>query len=152
MLKTILSIAGRPGLYKLVNRGHNMLIVQSLTDGKRTPAYARDKVIGLGDIAIYTETEDVPLWKVLQSVKEKANGEAVDLKAMGNTGIKEFFEAVLPEYDRDRVYASDMKKVLQWYNLLLQAGITDYRDEEAETPEEGQPAEGEAKDSDATAE
>lgn len=132
MLKNILSVAGRPGLYKLVNRGHNMLIIESLADGKRMPAYARDKVIGLADISIYTETEDVPLSTVLESVKEKAGGAPLDLKAMGNSGIQEFFESVLPEYDRDRVYTGDMKKVLQWYNLLLKAGITEYADKEEE--------------------
>ena len=126
MLRTILAIAGRPGLYKLVNRGHNMLIVESLIDGKRTPAYSRDKVSGLSDISIYTDTEEVPLDTVLNTIKEQHNAEVLDLKALGNQGIKEVFEKALPEYDRDRVYAGDMKKVLQWYNTLIKAGITDF--------------------------
>lgn len=146
MLKKILSIAGRPGLYKLVNRGNNMLIVESLLDGKRSPAYARDKVIGLGDIAIYTDTEDIPLSKVLESVKEKANGQPIDFKALGNAGIKQLFESALPDYDRDRVYAGDMKKVLQWYNLLLKVGITEYADIEEDDKEEEGEANAENKD------
>ena len=84
MLKNILSISGRPGLFRLSNRGKNMLIVESIADGKRTPAYARDKVISLGDISIYTDEGDVPLGEVLESVKVKSNGEQVDIKSIGN--------------------------------------------------------------------
>ena len=119
MLKQILSIAGRPGLYKLVNQGKNMLIVESLMTGKRTPAYARDKVISLGDISIYTVDEDVPLANVLQSIKDKNEGKKVDMGSIGD--IREYFATVLPEFDDERVHTSDIKKVFAWYNQLDKA-------------------------------
>lgn len=134
MIKTILSIAGKPGLFKLVSRGHNMLIVESLTTGKRTPAYAHDKVISLGDIAIYTNGDDKPLGEVFELVKEKTGGQPVDVKAFGgDKEMREYFATILPDFDQDRVYNTDIKKLFQWYNQLLAAGITDFVEEEAET-------------------
>lgn len=133
MLKTILSIAGRPGLYKLVNRGKGMLIVEEISTGKRTPAYARDKVISLGDISIYTDEGDTPLSLVLETVKEKNEGKPVDIKGLGKDAeIREYFAEILPEYDRERVYTTDIKKLLSWYNLLIAAGITDFKPAEKE--------------------
>lgn len=133
MLKNILSISGRPGLFRLSNRGKNMLIVESIADGKRSPAYARDKVISLGDISIYTDEGDVPLGDVLESVKAKSNGEAVDIKALGNdAAVREYFAEILPEFDRERVYTSDIRKLLTWYNQLLAAGITEFKNKEEE--------------------
>ena len=130
MLKTILSISGRPGLYKLVNRGKGMLIVEEISTGKRTPAYARDKVISLGDISIYTEEGDTPLGLVLDTVKEKNEGKAVDIKAIGNDAdLREYFAEILPEYDRERVYTTDIKK------LLVAAGITDFKPAEEASEE-----------------
>ena len=137
MIRTILAIAGRPGLFKLVNRGKNMLIVESLKDGKRMPAYARDKVISLGDISIYTVAEDVPLADVLESVKVKAEGQPVDVKAIGDdTAIRAYFKEVLPDFDEERVYTSDIKKLLSWYNQLIAAGITEFADKQEEAAEE----------------
>ena len=136
MLKTILSISGRPGLYKLVNRGKGMLIVEEIYTGKRTPAYARDKVISLGDISIYTEEGDTPLGLVLDTVKEKNEGNAVDIKAIGNDAdLREYFAEILPEYDRERVYTTDIKKLLSWYNILVTAGITDFKPAEEASEE-----------------
>ena len=136
MIKNILSISGRPGLFRLVNRGNNMLIVEQLATGKRMPAYARDKVISLGDISMYTVEDDVPLWQVLESLKAKTEGKPVDVKALGGEkGIREFFGEVLPDYDRDRVYTSDIKKLFSWYNQLLEVGITDFTEAEAEAEE-----------------
>ncbi len=136
MLKTILSISGRPGLYKLVNRGKGMLIVEEISTGKRTPAYARDKVISLGDISIYTEEGDTPLGLVLDTVKEKNEGNAVDIKAIGNDAdLREYFAEILPEYDRERVYTTDIKKLLSWYNILVTAGITDFKPAEEASEE-----------------
>lgn len=136
MLKTVLSISGRPGLYRLVNRGKNMLIVESISTKKRTPAYAHDKVISLGDISIYTEADDVPLTDVLETVKEKNGGQPVDIKAIGDdTAVREYFAEILPDFDRERVYTSDIKKLLSWYNLLLEGGITEFADKEASAPE-----------------
>ena len=106
MLKTILSISGKPGLYKLISQGRNMLIVESLTDKKRFPAYGNEKIISLGDIAMYTDTDDVPLKDVLTAMKEKENGAAVvmDLKKATADELRAYLGEVLPTFDRDRVY------------------------------------------------
>lgn len=130
MLKTILSISGKPGLFKLVSHGKNMLIVESLTDKKRVPAYAKDKVISLGDIAIYTTETEVPLHEVLTSVKNKENGEKVTVPS-DTKELRTYFAEVLPDFDRERVYPSDIKKLLTWYNILIGADITDFTPEEA---------------------
>lgn len=132
MLKGILAIAGKPGLYRLVNPGKNMLIVESLADKKRMPAYARDKVISLGDISMYTNDGDVPLADVMESLKTVAEGKPVEIKAMNDAAMREYFEKVLPNYDRDRVYNNDIKKLYTWYNLLLAAGIDTFKEEETE--------------------
>lgn len=127
MIKTILSIAGKPGLFKLVSRGRNMLIVESLVNGKRVPAYSHDKVIALGDIAIYTTGDDKPLAEVFELVKAKTQGQPVDLKQFKNdTEMREFFGEILPDFDNDRVYNTDIKKLFQWYNQLLASGITEF--------------------------
>ena len=139
MLRTILSIAGKPGLYRLVNQGRNMLIVESLADGKRTPAYARDKVMSLGDIAMYTYGEDIPLADVLQLVKDHTQGQPVDLKAVkSDDQLRELFGEILKDFDRERVHASDIRKLFQWYNLLLNAGITEFKAPQPEEPAEAE--------------
>ena len=131
MLKTILSIAGKPGLYRLVSHGKNMLIVESLTDKKRIPAYAKDKVISLGDIAMYTDAEEVPLHEVLTNLKNKENGAKASISTSAKPEeLRKFFAEVLPNFDRERVYPSDIKKLISWYNLLIEAGITDFTPEE----------------------
>ena len=132
MLKTILSISGKPGLFKLVSHGKNMLIVESLTDKKRVPAYAKDTVISLGDIAIYTNEAEVPLHEVLTSVKNKENGAKVSINTSTAKPeeLRTYFAEILPSFDRDRVYPSDIKKLLSWYNILIGAGITDFTPEE----------------------
>ena len=137
MLKTILSIAGKPGLYKLVSQGRNMLIVESLMDKKRIPAYGSEKIISLGDIAMYTDAEDVPLSQVLTAVKTKENGQAatIDLKKASQDELKAYMSEVLPNFDRDLVHVSDIKKLISWYNLLVKAGITDF-EEQAEAAED----------------
>ena len=137
MLKTVLSISGRPGLYKLVSQGKNMLIVEAIGTGKRMPAYAHDKIISLGDIAIYTMEEDIPLADVFESIKEKNESKAVDLKAMkGEKEIREYFATVLPDFDDERVYTNDIKKVFSWYNILVEAGMTDFKPAETEEIDE----------------
>jgi len=133
MIKTILSIAGKPGLYRLVSRGRNNLIVESLSTGKRTPAFSTDKISSLADIAIYTTEEDKPLAEVLELVKAKADGQPVDVKAIGDdAAVRAYFAEVLPEFDNDRVYTSDIRKLLSWYNALLAAGITEFVEPKAE--------------------
>lgn len=131
MLKTVLSISGRPGLFKLVSQGKNMLIVESFGTGKRMPAYAHDKIISLGDIAIYTMEEDIPLADVFESIKEKNGGKIVDIKSMkSDKEIREYFATVLPDFDDERVYTNDIKKVFSWYNILVEAGMTEFKIEE----------------------
>ena len=127
MLKEILSITGKTCLYKLVSNGKNMIIVESLIDGKRIPAYTKDKAVSLGDIAIFTETEEVPLGQVLENMKAKENGAkcSIDPKA-DNEQLKKYMGEVLPEYDRDRVYPSDIRKLISWYNLLTEVGLVEF--------------------------
>lgn len=135
MLKEILSITGKPGLFKLVSQGKNMLIVESLIDGSRMPAFVKDKAVSLGDIAIFTETEEVPLGEVLEKVKEKENGAkcSIDPKS-DNDILRKYMGEILPDFDRDRVYPSDIRKLLNWYNILISCNITDFvAKEEVET-------------------
>lgn len=135
MLRTILSISGKSGLYRLVSHGRNMLVVESLADGKRMPAYSRDKVMSLGDIAMYTYGDDVPLAQVLESLKVVAKGEPVDPAVYASAeALREFFGTVLPDYDKERVHDSDIRKLIQWYNILIGAGINEFV--KAETPDE----------------
>jgi hypothetical protein len=137
MLKTILSISGKPGLFKLISQAKNMLIVESLAEKKRVPVYARDKVISLGDIAIYTDDEEVPLHKALTLVKDKENGQkvSIDLSSAKPEMLRTYFAEILPNFDRDRVYPNDIKKLLSWYNLLIANDMTDFTPE-AKTTEE----------------
>lgn len=129
MIRNILAIAGRPGLFKIVKQGKNMLIVSQLATGKCQPAYARDKVSSLGDISIYTVTDDKPLSEVFELIKAKNEGNKVDIKAIGgDSEIREYFAGILPEFDNDRVYTADIKKIFSWYNQLIDAGITDFTD------------------------
>ena len=132
MLKTILSISGKPGLFKLISQAKNMLIVESLQTGKRQPAYAHEKIISLGDIAIFTDEEDVPLSEVLNAIKEKENGAKVtlDIKNADNDTLRADLAEVLPNFDRERVYPTDIKKLISWYNLLVETGNTDFVEEE----------------------
>lgn len=128
-------------MYRLVSQGKNMLIVESLANGKRTPAYARDKVVSLGDISIYTTDNDVPLTEVLEKVKEATNGQPVDAKAMDDSSLRDYFKTILPDYDEERVYTTDIKKLFSWYNQLIAAGVTDFKDEEIAQDEAAEAAE-----------
>lgn len=136
MKQTILAISGKPGLYKLVSRGKNSLIVEALDGtGKRIPAFGTDRITSLADIAMFTETEDVPLMKILASLRdlEKGKVSSLNYKKASPDELHEYFTKVLPEWDRDRVHNSDIKKLLQWYDILVQAGITDFEEEMAPT-------------------
>ena len=133
MLNSILAIAGKPGLYKLVSQAKNMLIVEAVSETKkRMPIYASDKVISLGDIAMYTDAEEIPLTSVLDSLKKKENGAvaSLDYKKASAEDLHQFMGEVLPNYDRDRVHTSDIKKLIQWYNLLISNGINEFVEEE----------------------
>ena len=133
MQQTILAIAGKPGLYKLVTRGNNNLIVEAL-DGthKRMPAFATDRITSLGDIAMFTETDDVPLTDVLDNLKKLEDGKraSINEKKASSAELREYFSKVLPEWDQDRVKDSHIKKLTTWYNILIEAGITDFKDKE----------------------
>lgn len=142
MLKTILAITGKPGLYKLVSRGNNMLIVESLVDGKRLPTYARDRIVALSDISMFTTGDDVALSEVLTSLGKVADLKvtAFDPKKADNAQLAAEFKKVLPDYDEDRVYPSDIRKLFVWYNILINAGITDFEiKEEGEDVEDVKP-------------
>lgn len=133
MLKEVLSISGRPGLFKLISYAKNLIVVESLLDGKRSGAHSRDKVIALGDIAIYTTGEDKPLGEVLQAVFEKYKGKELDLsKLKEKEQLQAFLKGVLPEYDEDRVYTTDIKKLAGWYNILVKNGMTNFLPKEEE--------------------
>ncbi|MFA8434573.1 MAG: DUF5606 domain-containing protein [Marinifilaceae bacterium] len=135
MLKGILAISGHAGLFKMVSNTKNALIVESLIDKKRMPAYATSKISALEDIAIFTEEGDVHLSEVFKNIFEKENGgQAVSHKASG-AELKAYMEEVLPNYDQDRVYVSDMKKVFQWYNILQENELLNFDGEEDETSE-----------------
>ena len=134
MLRTILAISGKPGLYKLVSRAQNSLIVETLdATHKRLPAFATDRITSLGDIAMFTETEDVPLFKVLMSLQtlEVGKKSSVDYKKASGDELREYFAKILPNFDRDRVHNSDIKKLIQWYNILIENGVSDFDLEKA---------------------
>lgn len=136
MKQTILAISGKPGLYKLVSRAKNSLIVEALDEThKRMPAFGTDRITSLADIAMFTESEDVPLMKVLASMRDLEEGKesSVNYKKATSEELHEYFSKVLPEWDQDRVQNSHIKKLIQWYNILVKAGITDFEEEMAPT-------------------
>ena len=136
MLETILAISGKPGLYRLVSRGNRSLIVETLDKAKkRMPAFGADRVISLADIAMYTDKEDVPLRQVLKNILKKEDGKtaSIDPKKATKEELADFMAEVLPNFDRDRVFPSDMKKLVLWYNILVENGITDFDEAMQET-------------------
>ncbi len=134
-LSEILSIAGKPGLFKVVAQTKNGVVVESLLDSKRHTAFASDRISSLEEISVFTETEDMPLKDVFKNIFDKQEGlSAINHKSDAKK-LKAFFEAALPDYDKDRVYTSDIKKVLQWYNLLLGKELLNFDEEEAENEE-----------------
>tara|TARA_B100001057_G_C22812698_1_gene936089 strand:+ start:1152 stop:1706 length:555 start_codon:yes stop_codon:yes gene_type:complete len=122
-LKEIISITGRPGLFKVVAQGKNNVIVESIVDKKRFPAYATDRISTLGDISIYTTDEDVKLTDVLASFHDHYDGKACPSHKEELTVLEGLLEKILPNYDKERVYKSDLRKIFQWYNILIKAGI-----------------------------
>ena len=131
MLETILSIAGKPGLYKLVSRAKMNLIVETIDEKKkRMPTFATDRVTSLSDISMFTEGEDVPLYEVLVKVREKEEGKvaSLDWRKASAKQLQDYFAEVLPDFDRDRVHNSDIKKLLQWYDILINAGISNFEE------------------------
>ncbi len=136
MLETILAIAGKPGLYRLVNRGNRSLIVETIDKAKRRmPAFGTDRIISLADIAMYTDSEEVPLRQVLKNMLEKEGGKkaSIDVKKASKEELAAYVGEVLPNFDRDRVFPSDMKKLVQWYDILVENGLTDFDEALKET-------------------
>ncbi len=124
-LSKILSIAGKPGLYSMVSSTKNGVLVESLIDGKRIPAFSHERISSLEEISVFTEIEDVPLKQIFHSMYNITNQQQALSHKSSAVELAAFFESVLPEYDRDRVYTSDIKKIVQWYNLLQSKGLID---------------------------
>lgn len=138
-LSKILSISGRSGLFKVINQGKNTVIVESLTEEKRFPVFGHEKMSSLEEISVFSTGEDLPLKEIFKSLFEKLEGkEAIDPKSDQET-VKTFFYEIVPEIDRDRVYVSDIRKMLTWYNLLVEKGMLDFA-EEAKPDGEEQPS------------
>ena len=133
-----MKISGRPGLFKLVSQAKGALIVEALSTGKRTLAYSHDKVTSLGDIAMYTQSGEEPLYKVLDSVKKKENGAVASVSPKADKEVlRTYFAEILPDFDTERVYPTDISKLISWYNILVQSGITDFSvKEKGEAPKE----------------
>jgi len=140
-LKNILSISGKPGLYKNIGQSKSGVIVESITDGKRFPAFAHERISSLAEISIFTHGEDVSLADVFRKVYDKYEGkEVLDAKSDG-AALRAFMLEVLPDYDEDRVYTSDIKKLVTWYNLLVANNMMEFTDEESGQTEDEAPAE-----------
>lgn len=136
-LENILSIAEKPGLFKLVTQTRGGFIAESLVDGKRISANLRSNVSLLSEIAVYTLTEEVPLREVFKKIKEKENGAETSVSHKDSKdALEEYFFEVLPEYDEDRVYVSDIKKIVKWYNLLQKHDLLNNLEKEETLDEE----------------
>ena len=137
MIDKILSISGKPGLFRLVSRGKNMLICESLIDGHRCPALQRDKVLSLADIAMYTVDGEVPLNTVFGKAKELTGGKIAPVTPKDPADKQRaWFAEVMPEYDADRVHAGDIRKFIQWFNILIETGNDDFSEPEKPAEEE----------------
>ena len=130
-LKDIVVISGQGGLFRYISQGRNSVIVENLSDCRRTTIPATTKISMLENIAVFTENDDIPLYEVFRRIKEKERGGAAIPHKSPDAKLKEYFAEVFPEYDRDRVYVSDIRKIIMWYNLLNGLGINDF-----ESPEE----------------
>ncbi|MBO7247078.1 MAG: DUF5606 domain-containing protein [Bacteroidaceae bacterium] len=141
MLNEVLNISGKPGLYLLLTGGKGALIVESLdAEKKRLPVHRTDKVVSLGDISIFTDEEEMPLRVVFQKIEEKYGKDqllSVDVKKASNSELLEFMAGVVADFDRERVYPSHVKKIISWYNILVESKQNDFADpEEMEQPAE----------------
>ncbi|WP_047415889.1 DUF5606 domain-containing protein [Cellulophaga sp. Hel_I_12] len=133
ILDKILSIGGKPGLFKLLTQTRAGFVAESLLDGKKITVSFKNNVSVLSEIAIYTLDEEIPLREVFLKIQEKENGEKTPISHKDDKlKLEEYFFEILPNYDEERVYASDIKKVIQWYNMLHEQGITDFSKKEDE--------------------
>lgn len=137
VLKDLMAISGNPGLYKFIAQGKNAVIVENLETGKRISAHAAAKISSLEDIAVFTETEEIPLSEVFDRIYDNEEGsEAINHKSPPEE-LKSYFAGLLPEYDRERVYLSDIKKIIQWYNILHSLDLLQKEEEKEEEEKEG---------------
>lgn len=136
MLREIISITGKPGLFRLISQSRGAIIVEELGSGRRFPAHAREKVVSLGDIAMYTESGDTPLGEILDKVYAHEDGKSIDVKALASVkgALKEKFAEIVEDFDRDRVHDGDVKKLFTWYNILIANGFDKFAEEDK--PEE----------------
>ena len=139
-LTEIMSISGKPGLYKMISQTKNGMLVESMLDQKRFPVFAHEKISSLEEISIFTETEDLPLKDIFKKINDLLEGGKALSHKSSPEELKEFFEDVVSDYDKERVYVSDIKKVIQWYNLLHEKDMLDFTEEE-EDKEESKEAE-----------
>lgn len=136
-MKEILAITGKPGLFKIISHSGKTLIVEDLVTGKRMPVSMRDRVVSLGDIAMYTEEDDKPLGEILDTIYAKTDGKSLDVKEiLKGEGLKAKFEEFVPDFDKERVHDSDIKKLFSWYDLLVSKGFKKFTEEEKEEKEE----------------
>lgn len=139
-IKEILAISGKPGLYKMLSQSKNSIIVEGLEDKKRFPVYGAHQISALEEISIYTETEDKPLKDIFQQIFDKQEGKEILSHKSSTNELEDFFSEILPDYDRERVYISDIKKVVQWYNILLKhdfiTASEEIKEEEVEKTDE----------------
>jgi hypothetical protein len=143
-LKDILAISGQPGLYKFISQGRNAIIVEHLETKKRISAFGSEKISSLEDISIFTDDEDLPLVDVFKKIYEKEGEKpAIDPKSSPND-LKNYLSEIVPEYDRDRVYLSDIKKIVMWYNQLLKLDMVNFKEKDEE--DEAEPDEDKKKD------
>jgi hypothetical protein len=142
-LSKIMSISGKPGLFKHVAQSKTSIVVESILDGKRTTAFPSEQISTLGDISIYTENDDVKLEDVFKKIFEKENGKKTPDFKISDNELKKYFENILPEYDKERVYISDIKKVIKWYNLLIDHNLLEFKEEVTNKVSENQEKESE---------
>jgi len=145
-LSKILSIAGKNGLFKVVSQGKNTVIVESIVDQKRFPAFGHEKISSLEEISVFTTGEDISLKEVFKSFHTKLEGKPAPDPKSDNQALKNFFGEMVPEYDKERVYASDIRKMVLWYNILLMHDMLDFKEEETVEPTAGKPPAAELQD------
>jgi len=129
-LSKILSISGKPGLYETLAQTKNGLVVASLTDGKKFTAFSHEKISSMEEISIYTTDEDRPLKEILKAIFEKQKGEKALSHKSSAKELKVFFKEMVPDYDEDNVYVSDIKKVVNWYNTLVEHELLNFEEDE----------------------
>lgn len=142
-LTEIMSISGKPGLYKMISQTKNGMLVESMLDQKRFPVFAHEKISSLEEISIFTETDDLPLKDIFKKINDLLEGGKALSHKSSPEELKEFFEDVVSDYDKERVYVSDIKKVIQWYNLLHEKEMLDFTEEEEEKEDEEESKEAE---------